>query len=283
MIRPFFSVIIPTLNEEKYLPTILKSLAKQTFRDFELILVDASSDDNTLGIFDEFKKYFPQCQVLISKRRNVGYQRNLGAKQAKGKYLVFFDADVDIPFTFLEEIHLAAIKQDFPFATTWIQSDSENQVDLLLVLLANLGTELIKGINKPFAGGYNTIVKPEIFAKLHGFAENLHIGEDHDLSLRAYKKKIELTILKEPKLTMSLRRLRKEGKLKALSKYAQSQLHTILKGPMTEALFDYPMGGHVHSIRKSKKRRVKFKLLDKYLVDLEKMENKIANYLSENI
>jgi len=49
MTKPFFSIIIPALNEEKYLPHLLDDLTKQTFRDFEVILVDGNSSDATVA------------------------------------------------------------------------------------------------------------------------------------------------------------------------------------------------------------------------------------------
>ena len=99
----FFSVIIPTLNEEKFLPKLLKSLGKQTFRDFEVFVIDGGSEDKTEYVFGKHSKHLPSSKFIHSEVKNVGFQRNLGAKNASGKYLVFLDADVDVEQTFLEE------------------------------------------------------------------------------------------------------------------------------------------------------------------------------------
>lgn len=274
MTNPFFSVIIPTLNEEKYLPTILASLARQTYRDFELIVVDGKSSDNTNKVFDKYKKNIPGSVYVKSDKNNVGYQRNIGGKNAQGDYLVFFDADVDIESTFLEEVHVAAVKKNFTLATTWISPDSKDSIDVFMMLLANLGVELAKGVGKPFAGGYNTIVKKQVFEKLRGFNDKIKIGEDYDFIIRAGKKGFELAILKEPKLMMSLRRLRSEGTLRILRKYAIANLHMLLKGPITESLFDYNMGGHAHVIKKKNKR---FKDLRLQLPKIEKKFKELFN------
>lgn len=242
----FFSVIIPTLNEEKYLPAILNSLTHQTFTDFEILVIDAHSGDKTGEIVKRFQRKVPELSFHLSDQANVGYQRNLGARKAKGNYYIFLDADVDISITHLEEIHVAAVKKNFPLATTWIEPDSKKSIDRLMILLANLGVELAKEINKPFAGGYNIIIKREVFSKLSGFREDMKIGEDNDLTLRALKENIEITILKEPRLIMSLRRFRSEGTLNVLRKYAQANIHLLVKGPITSELFEYNMGGHVH-------------------------------------
>lgn len=249
--KPFFSVIIPTLNEEKYLPKILQSLVKQTFRDFELIVVDGDSKDKTLKVFNGFKHLLPCATSILSDKKNVGLQRNIGAGRARGNYLIFFDADVDIAPTFLEEIHVRAIKQPFLLATTWMIADSSKPIDQLMVTLANFGWELANSINKPMIGGYNVIVKQEIFKKLKGFREDLTINEDGDFASRAVKKHITLAFLPEPKIVISLRRFRAEGMLQLLRKYTKVQIYSLLKGPITTKLIDYPMGGHVH-IRKKK-------------------------------
>lgn len=274
----FFSIIIPTLNEEKYLPRLLKSLAKQTYKDFEVIVVDGRSNDKTCQVFEKLQKNLPSSRLIISENRNVAAQRNLGGKEAKGSYLVFFDADVDIQPTFLEEVHVACVKKKFPLATTYLATDSRKSVDQLMITLGNLIVELAKGINRPFSGGYNTIVKKEIFDKLHGFGENMTIGEDHDFVLRALEKNIEIIILKEPKVVFSLRRFRSEGTLQVLRKYTQAQIYSLVKGPITHELFDYPMGGHVHKRRRKKIDLTKF---NTYIKTINKLQRGLINLLKE--
>lgn len=272
----FFSVVIPTLNEQKFLPHLLKSLVSQTFRNFETIVVDANSSDKTRLVFEKFQKKIPQAVFINVDKQNVAYQRNYGAKKSKGSYLVFLDADVEMAPTYLEELHLAVMKKKFLLATTWIAPDSDRSIDQAMIVFANLAMDLAKSINKPFSGGYNTIVRKDIFEKLKGFKENLPISEDHDFTIRAYKKGIDLCILREPRITMSLRRLRSEGTLKTLRKYAITSTHLILKGPITKELFDYPMGGHVHKIRKKKKisERINY-----YLKSIDKIQEKLIQLL----
>lgn len=279
MNSPFFSVIIPTLNEEKYLSTILKSLVSQTFRNFEMIVVDGRSDDKTVAVFSKFKSKIPAAKLLVSNKRNVGHQRNLGAKEATGEYLVFFDADVNIEPTFLEEIHIGALKKNFQLATTWIVPDSNRSSDQLILTLGNLGQEIAKVINKPYTGGYNTIIKKDFFLKMHGFREDLKIGEDHDLAIRANKAGVQPVIFKEPYVVWSMRRFRSQGKLGVLRKLAQSAVYTVLIGPITKELFDYQMGGHAHI--KKRKKKIKMTQINTYLKLLRKLEKKIDKLLTE--
>ncbi len=78
------SVIIPTLNEAACLPLLLRDLSQQIYRDFEVIVVDGRSTDKTLKIAQNFKKKVPRLKIIISPKRHVCFQRNLGAGSAAG-------------------------------------------------------------------------------------------------------------------------------------------------------------------------------------------------------
>ena len=247
MLNPFFSVIIPTLNEEKFLPVILRALTFQTFRDFELLVVDAKSEDKTRDIFIKFRNSFPRTTLIVSSKKNLAYQRNLGAKSARGKYLIFFDADVNIDPNFLGMIYNRLVKNNDLLVTTKITPDSHRVIDKVIIFLSNFFIKLASFTKRPFIGGYNTIVKKGIFRKLKGFDEKILLGEDYAFSLKAMKNKIRPIILKEPSIIVSLRRFRSEGRLSVFLKHMISQIYIFFNGPMTHPLFDYPMGGHVHS------------------------------------
>lgn len=278
MNKPFFSVVIPTLNEEKYLPTLLTSLSQQSFRDFEVILVDGLSKDKTKEVFEKYQSRFPASFYITSEKANVSLQRNLGGNASTGKYILFFDADVDIGQTYLEEVHVAAVKQSFNLATSWMKADSENSLDQFMIFIANLGWELMKNFKKPILGGYNIIVKRKVFHALKGFRDDLIIQEDHDFAWRARKRKYRLTVLQEPKVVFSFRRFRSEGTLRVLRKYALSELYMLLKGPIPAQFVDYQMGGHVHIKKKRGIDKVKLK---KYLSRIDQLQQNIAKLFSE--
>ena len=87
------SIIIPTLNEEKFLPKLLESLTVQTVKDFEVIVVDGSSKDKTVELAYTFSSKLPKLTIVVSGRASLPLQRNLGAQKAEGDWLVFIDAD----------------------------------------------------------------------------------------------------------------------------------------------------------------------------------------------
>ena len=79
---PYFSVIIPTLNEELYIPNLLTDLTHQKVFNFEVIVVDGKSSDKTKLIVGLFKNKLP-LTFLESSKSNVSLQRNMGAKLSR--------------------------------------------------------------------------------------------------------------------------------------------------------------------------------------------------------
>lgn len=96
--RPLVSVIVPTLNEEKYIEKCLKAIRNQSYENYELIVSDGDSNDETVEIA---KKYADK--IVISKKRGFAAQHNNGVKVSSGKILVFVRADNIIAENLLEE------------------------------------------------------------------------------------------------------------------------------------------------------------------------------------
>ncbi|MBU0614525.1 MAG: glycosyltransferase family 2 protein, partial [Nanoarchaeota archaeon] len=95
------SIIIPTLNEERYVGKLLECLCRQTYKNFEVIVVDGHSDDKTKAVVRKFNDRL-SLKLINSDNRNVAYQRNLGASKAKYERLLFLDADVVMDNRFIE-------------------------------------------------------------------------------------------------------------------------------------------------------------------------------------
>jgi len=96
------SVIIPTFNEEKSIRECLGSIFKQSYDDFEVIVVDDGSSDKTLRILSGSKN--TNLQILKQKHKGPGAARNLGAGRAKGEILVLVDADMTFDKNFLKNL-----------------------------------------------------------------------------------------------------------------------------------------------------------------------------------
>ena len=99
---PEISVIVPVYNVEKYLVQCIESIKMQTFENWELILVDDGSQDNSGMICDEYAQKDNRIKVVHQKNRGVSTARNSGVKFATGKYISFVDSDDYIVPNFFE-------------------------------------------------------------------------------------------------------------------------------------------------------------------------------------
>ena len=142
---PEMSVIVLNWNGKQFLGTCLSALRCQTFRDFETILVDNGSQDDSVGYV---RQHFPGVSVL-SLERNLGFAagNNAGYEQARGKLIVLLNNDTEADPHWLEEIHNAS--REFPsagiFASKMLFFDQRNRIDNCGFDLTSAGATLDLG------------------------------------------------------------------------------------------------------------------------------------------
>lgn len=102
---PFFSIIVPVYNVEKYLDRCLDSLQKQTFADFEVVLVDDGSKDSSNAICRAWLEKDARFRLVEKKNAGLGYARNTGLDNAVGTFVVYVDSDDYLVPDALEKIH----------------------------------------------------------------------------------------------------------------------------------------------------------------------------------
>ena len=93
MENPRISVIVPVYNVEKYLPRCIDSILAQTFTDFELLLIDDGSSDNSGKICDKYARKDKRIRVFHKENGGVSSARNIGLDKAKGEWITFVDSD----------------------------------------------------------------------------------------------------------------------------------------------------------------------------------------------
>lgn len=237
----FFSIIIPTLNEEGHIPLLLDDLKNQTFRDFEIIVVDGKSKDGTVEVAKK-----NGAKVLIGAKRNVSYQRNLGSEVSKAPWLVFMDADNRISKTFLKRIKSYLEKNKVDILSTWLSPDSESDKDKVIATAINIFMEINKNSKKPYVMESMLIIKNSAFKLLGGFNPKIPWSEGQDLLQRARKLNLKFSFIRNPKYTYSFRRLKKMGTLNVLWETSQMELIKMLKGgelTKKDTAILYPMKG----------------------------------------
>ncbi len=240
------SIVIPALNEENFIPHLLQSLAQQTKQDFEVVVVDGRSTDKTVEIARSFSSKLPELKVIVSHKAGLPLQRNLGARAASGEWLVFVDADsVLLPY-FIERLEHFIEEHKPTLFTSWFRPDSEDSGDAFFTLISDLFVEGSIIFNRPIAPGPLTVVKREVFELVGGYNESLTFGEDYDFTQRINAQGIPLHILRETLFVLSLRRVRKQGKLRFALLYAKAALKVLLTKRNLNSVPTYVMGGHLY-------------------------------------
>ena len=129
MQQPFISIIIVCYNYAKYLPNALGAIARQNFKDFEIVFVDNGCTDNSLEIMKAFESEHPDISVryvLIEKNIGLPYGDNKGVEAATGKYLMFHDADDWMGDNCLELLAKSAMDNDSDRVVTAFNDVDEN-------------------------------------------------------------------------------------------------------------------------------------------------------------
>lgn len=237
------------MNEEKNLPVLLTSLKKQTLRDFEVIVSDSGSTDTTPAKAHMYEHSIPFFHFFTHKSKNVSAARNYGANLAKGEFLVFFDADVEVEDRFFEEIKKYIDTQSLDALTVWNRPKTNSLTGKFILSVMNLNMSLFAHI-KPAANGPCIIIKKELFEKIKGFDDSIVFGEDFNLIQKAHELGAKFEVFKTPILYVSARRFEKEGLFLSLYKSLKAIAHQLFIGPIRKPIFQYEMGGQYYEDKK---------------------------------
>ncbi|HEY9625277.1 MAG TPA: glycosyltransferase [Crinalium sp.] len=182
---PLISIITPVYNGEKTIRETIASVLNQTFQDFELIIVDDSSQDATLDILASITD--PRLKVFSYAKTNQSNNRNLGIAQATGDYLAFIDAD-DLWTADKLERQLAALQDNSQAAIAYSWTDYIDESGQFLrsgshiTANGNVYAQLL--LTNFIENGSNPLIKRSAVLEVGGFDPSLLTAEDWDLWLR---------------------------------------------------------------------------------------------------
>ena len=195
------SIIIPTYNGEKKIGNLLDSLEKQSYKDFEIIVVIDGSTDNTKELLEEKKFDFKDFKIIFQENKGRSGSRNTGAKAAAGDLLLFLDDDMRLPPESLQK-HI-----DFHRNRTnvWLMGNAIEDLTLMQTDLQKYRAFLSRKWSKPFENSDLPLQKHNFFlmaahlsmpkasfAQIGGFDETLTDAEDYDLGKKAIEAGIEI-------------------------------------------------------------------------------------------
>ncbi len=237
-----YTIIIPTLNEEKLLPALLKQLNEISLRekyDYEIIVSDGGSSDKTAEIAISDSDIF-----IVNKKQekqNIASGRNNGAKLAAGEILIFFNADIlisetDSFFSFIEN----NFDQSKYLAMTCkvnIFPQEEIMFDKLFHIGYNYYFRIINSLGVGMGRGECQIVKKNIFELLGGYNEDLFAGEDFDL-FRRIRQIGKILFAPDIRVFESPRRFRKIGYTRVTSSWIMNGVSVLLRNKSLSAKWE---------------------------------------------
>ncbi|HDQ40236.1 MAG TPA: glycosyltransferase [Desulfonatronum sp.] len=184
--NPMVSIIIPCYNGEQTIHKTVQSVSKQTYNNYELIIVDDSSTDDSWNEIEVIKSYFNNDIVTrrLESNKGVSRARNIGAELSKGDFLLFLDCGDEIAPTYLEKmIEAASCHPEFSwYYPVTLQKESVNRF---------WSFEEFSEINNLSRNTQpvTSLMRKSLFTALDGFSEQFREGyEDWDFWIRAIKK-----------------------------------------------------------------------------------------------
>lgn len=184
MPRPLVSVIITVYNRENYIEDAIKSVLNSSFRDYELIIVDDASSDNTLNVVSHYKSH--EKIKIYKNLKNLGQfeNRNIAATYAQGKYIKYLDSD-DLIYKFGLDTMVESIEQ-YPQAGAAISHDTLHENKPYPIFMSSHEAYYAFFFNKgfPTSGPSSAIINKNTFNAVGGFPKPHYVGSDLLLYLK---------------------------------------------------------------------------------------------------
>lgn len=245
--RPRVSVVIPTLNEERHIGSLLSDLQRQSEPPLEVLVVDGGSEDRTVDIVRDGEWYEhgsePSSQVrLYSSEQGVPLQRNYGGRLARGEIVVFFDADVRIRPGFLAAMSKNFVRRNLEIATPLYMPGNSTIAINLVHVVVNIMFAFLSRTN-PSGSGQCIAIGRDVFSESGGFDERLTFDDAEFIHRVGARQKRRFGMV-PIRVLVSDRRFREEGTITVVSKLIKMS-NFFRKGMWVESnSVEYEFGKH---------------------------------------
>lgn len=187
-----YSVIVPVFNRPDEVDELLESLTGQTFKDFEVIIVEDGSERDCRAVAERYSAAL-DVKYYVKKNSGPGQSRNYGAERASGEYLIVLDSDVVLPPGYMQAVddELAAEPADaFGGPDCAHPSFTDTQKAISYSMTSFFTTGGIRGgkkkLDKFYPRSFNMGIRRDVYMRLGGFSR-MRFGEDIDFSIRIFK------------------------------------------------------------------------------------------------
>jgi glycosyltransferase involved in cell wall biosynthesis len=200
------SVIIPCFNSEEYITRAIESVLRQTFTDYEIILVNNNSTDNTNNILEDYAKKFPdRIRVFNEYKKGAPSARNKGLYEAKGEWIQFLDSDDELfPDKFEKQLATAVASEDIIIGDYYMYKKFKNKTRVTIpeVEVKNVWKGLIT--SKLGVTSANLWRKKALLA-VGGWNEEKSSSQEYDLIFRLLKNNSKVTYCALPLTNIYIR------------------------------------------------------------------------------
>jgi glycosyltransferase involved in cell wall biosynthesis len=232
------SIVIITLNEEKRIWRILQNLRLQTFQDYEIIIVDSDSDDNTAKEALKYQDQFEEFLFVNMEARGVSKGRNTWGKLAKYENILFLDADTLFSENFLKNFLWEIEKRKLESWTAQLSGTKTTYLYKLWFFIMNMGMKITQYFSPTWVWAC-LFAKKYVFDEIWGFDERINLCEDCEFLKRSKQNWFKFWVLKE-KFYFDFRRLDQEGLYKTYFKYLRANFHRFTRGELINTnKYDY--------------------------------------------
>ena len=125
--QPLISIVIPVYNAERYINKCIDSVLSQSYANWELLLIDDGSSDDSGRICDGYSKKDDRIRTFHKRNGGVGSARNVGIEQASGDFITFIDSDDWISSYYVEHLYEAVAKCDADIGISWFENVFEGK------------------------------------------------------------------------------------------------------------------------------------------------------------
>lgn len=186
-----YSIIVPVYNRPDEVDELLESLCKQSFKDFEVIIVEDGSSVACKEVCDKYMERL-DLKYFLKQNSGPGQSRNYGAERSKGEYLIVLDSDVVLPEDYLQAVEDELLRQSadaFGGPDRAHDSFTDTQKAISYSMTSFFTTGGIRGgkkkLDKFYPRSFNMGIHRDVYMQLGGFSK-MRFGEDIDFSIRIF-------------------------------------------------------------------------------------------------
>ena len=233
-VTPMISVVMPVYNGEPYLREAIESILNQTYSDFEFIIINDGSTDNSWHVIKEYAEKDPR--IVPITQENIGLTKSLnnGIQMAKGKYIARQDADdISLCNRLQTQIPWSEDKGfDLCCSRTWLMKEGRVSPRIGYYL----PKPLVLCINNPFVHG-TYLLRKEAMVDIGGYDESFVYGQDYRLATQLYAKGKRVKYLREclyktRKTKSSIGQMKRKEQKKCGEKIRKKWCKDILTNPV---------------------------------------------------